>query len=313
MPAFNASRTLCEAVDSVLNQTFADLELIICNDASTDHTPSLLNSYHDKRLKVIHNDINCGAGISRDNAIEQAKGDWISFIDADDAWTPDRLQVLLDATKYSDDIMVFDNILECHDTPSGMIPWKPIRGSKPFGIRIHNEITYVSFNNYITSRRLLIKPVVPRNFICSKSIRHGKRPESMEPVEDTDYFLKLLIQGIRLCYIHKPMYLYRITPFSAISQTKRHIMMKMTLEKAKKSFREDSVEIKAIERKISMVNRDIDYKSFIDSLKNSTFTKALRATVKSPWILHEFLQRAAEDGLYHAHRIIHGGKARGQK
>lgn len=313
MPAYNAERTITEAVNSVLNQTFSDLELIICDDASTDHTASLLNSYHEKRLKVIHNEINCGAGVSRDNAIEQAKGDWIAFIDADDAWTPDRLEVLLNAVKHSDDMMVFDNILECHDTPSGMVPWKPIRGSKPFGIRLHNEITYIPFNNFITSRRLLIKPLVPRRFIYSKSIRHGKRPESMEPVEDTDFFLKLIVHGMGLYYVHRPMYLYRITPFSAISQTKRHVMMITVLESAHKQFTKHSTEQKALEHKLFLVKRDAEYMAFISILKRKSFGKAFSIVVKAPRIMLKFIQHATEDAFYHTHRILHGAQARGQK
>src|SRR5512136_1039319 len=123
MPVYNGARTLMEAVNSVLKQTYSDFELIICNDASTDETENILNSITDDRVRVIHNRQNLGEGPTRDRAIEVGRGVWLAVIDADDAWAPERLEVMLQETEGSTDMMVFDDILRCHDTPSGMVPW----------------------------------------------------------------------------------------------------------------------------------------------------------------------------------------------
>ena len=133
MPVYNGARTLRESVDSVLAQTFRDFELIICNDASTDNTGIILEKIVDERVRVIHNESNLGEGSARDRAIESASGVWLAFIDADDAWAPERLETLLNQTDASPNKMMFDDILECHDTAHGMVPWNVLRGKYAFG------------------------------------------------------------------------------------------------------------------------------------------------------------------------------------
>ncbi|MGH8224077.1 MAG: glycosyltransferase family 2 protein, partial [Woeseiaceae bacterium] len=118
MPARNAARTIGEAMRSVLAQSCADLELIVCDDASTDDTRRVAASVADDRVRILEQARNAGPGAARDRAIEAARGEWIAVIDADDAWAPDRLQRLLDAAGADGRRMVFDDILVCHDAPS---------------------------------------------------------------------------------------------------------------------------------------------------------------------------------------------------
>ena len=133
MPVYNGARTLRQSVDSVLAQTFDDLELIICNDASTDETRKILKNIDDVRVRVVHNASNVGEGPARDRAIELARGMILAVIDGDDTWTPDRLETLLCEWDPSQKTMIFDDIMECHDTPSGMVPWHTLRGKYAFG------------------------------------------------------------------------------------------------------------------------------------------------------------------------------------
>lgn len=94
VPAFNAERTIEAAVESVLAQTHSDFELIVCDDASADKTPDIVLSYADERVRLVKNTRNLGEGSSRDKAIAAAHGEWIAVLDADDAWSPDRLEKL---------------------------------------------------------------------------------------------------------------------------------------------------------------------------------------------------------------------------
>src|SRR5580692_6545060 len=93
MPAFNSARFLPAAISSVLEQTYADFEFIIVDDGSTDETPLILNSYanQDSRIKIITHP-NMGMGRSLNDAMSQAKGNWIARIDADDVMMPQRLE-----------------------------------------------------------------------------------------------------------------------------------------------------------------------------------------------------------------------------
>lgn len=306
MPAFNASRTLREAVDSILKQTFPDLELIVCNDASTDKTSAILSNIPDKRLKVLNNDFNMGPGLSRDKSIAFSKGEMIAVVDADDTWVPERLQVLLDVSKNEPDAMVFDDILECHDTPSGMIPWKTLRGKTAFGGNGMDSVD-VPVEQFVCLKRLLIKPIIPASFIK----KHGVKHSSLRFAEDTEFFLKLISKGLTLKYVPFPMYHYRITPGSASANQERTSMMLKVLMQSFDDFQNNPARCMAFKRKIEILSREEKYMSFIHCLKNNDIRKALYEFIKAPWLMAAFIRRSAEDCSYHIHRIRHRGKTRG--
>lgn len=95
MPTYNCSKYLSESIDSILNQTYKNVELVITDDNSTDEaTISILHHYmeKDKRLNVLFLDSNEGPGYSRNKSIERANGRYIAFCDSDDRWFPDKLE-----------------------------------------------------------------------------------------------------------------------------------------------------------------------------------------------------------------------------
>lgn len=310
MPAYNAERTLGEAVESILAQTFRDFEFIICNDASTDKTRSVLKNITDKRVRIIHNDTNIGPGPSRDRAIEIACGRWLAFIDADDAWAPERLETLLYQTDASPNKMIFDDILECHDTAHGMVPWHNLRGKYAFSDN-HSGIVDVPLDLFVCSKRLLIKPLVPAAFVKNNCIRHRSRPDSKEPVEDTDFFLQLMALGLGIRYIPKPMYLYRITPGSASGLTKRNVMMREVLENAISQFENAPAVQAALQKKIARVVRAEYYNPFVWALKKMQLRNAFLLAYRTPWVIPEFFRRIRHSLVYQAHRILNRGRMRG--
>jgi glycosyltransferase involved in cell wall biosynthesis len=96
IPAYNAERTILNTIVSVQQQTFSDFELIVINDGSTDRTLEILATIEESRLKVFSYS-NGGLPVARNRGIAQATGDYISFIDADDLWTSDKLELQLTA------------------------------------------------------------------------------------------------------------------------------------------------------------------------------------------------------------------------
>lgn len=85
VPIYNVSKYLCECVDSILSQTYRNLEIILVDDGSTDDCPKLCDSYaqKDNRIKVVHQD-NQGLSAARNNGFKASKGSYIAFVDADD-------------------------------------------------------------------------------------------------------------------------------------------------------------------------------------------------------------------------------------
>lgn len=93
MPAYNASSYIAEAIESVLNQSYQDFELIIIDDGSTDATREIIDSYaHDTRIICFQNERNEGLVSVRNRAIKIANGEYLAWLDSDDVSTPSRLE-----------------------------------------------------------------------------------------------------------------------------------------------------------------------------------------------------------------------------
>lgn len=95
MPTYNASEFLADSIDSVLNQTYRNIELLIADDNSSDlKTIDILKHYEkkDPRVKVFYQKKNLGPGVARNVCIENAQGRYIAFCDSDDRWTCDKLE-----------------------------------------------------------------------------------------------------------------------------------------------------------------------------------------------------------------------------
>ena len=95
MPTYNGEEFIAESIDSILNQTYKNLELLITDDNSTSQAfLDLLDSYAEKdnRIKIFHLDKNYGPGVARNNSIKKAKGRYIAFCDSDDCWVPKKLE-----------------------------------------------------------------------------------------------------------------------------------------------------------------------------------------------------------------------------
>lgn len=93
MPVYNAGQYLRESIESILNQTETDFELLIVNDGSTDESENIILSYHDPRIKYFKKS-NGGESSARNMALREAQGDFIVFQDADDVSLPHRLETL---------------------------------------------------------------------------------------------------------------------------------------------------------------------------------------------------------------------------
>lgn len=98
VPVYNTQEYLRQCIESILAQTYRDIEVILVNDGSTDESPSICEQYalKDSRIKVIHQK-NQGQASARNHALELAKGEWISFVDSDDMIHPQMLELLYNA------------------------------------------------------------------------------------------------------------------------------------------------------------------------------------------------------------------------
>ncbi len=203
IPVYNGERTIIETINSVQKQTFSDFELIVINDGSTDGTLRLLNEIKDSRLKVFSYS-NGGLSESRNRGITHAKGEFITFLDADDLWTDDKLELQLQALQknpeagvaYSWTYFMEENGEYCHT-------------DKPLFFE-GNVLANLLTNNFIASGS---NPLISKQAIESV----GKFDTSLPAVEDWDYWLRLAAKW-QFAVVPKPQVFYRLSSSSMSSK-----------------------------------------------------------------------------------------------
>lgn len=109
MAAYNAEKTIELAIESVLNQTYSNFELLVINDCSKDGTAKLVEAFSakDNRVRLISNEKNSGVSFTRKHGLEESNGSWIAILDSDDAWAPDKLEKQIKLQKRTNADLLF--------------------------------------------------------------------------------------------------------------------------------------------------------------------------------------------------------------
>lgn len=118
MPSYNGARHLAASIESILNQTYKDLELLITDDHSNDEqTLNILKRYseQDKRVNVLYLDSNHGPGYARNKSIERAKGRYIAFCDSDDRWFSEKIEKQIAFMHEHDCALCYASYIICND------------------------------------------------------------------------------------------------------------------------------------------------------------------------------------------------------
>lgn len=117
MPAYNASRYIIKPIESVINQTHDNWELVIVDDCSTDNTVDVIRNYQkkDSRIQLYQLEQNSGAAVARNHGIEKATGDYLAFLDSDDLWTHEKLEKQLKFMLTNDYLFTSTNYVEISD------------------------------------------------------------------------------------------------------------------------------------------------------------------------------------------------------
>ena len=139
MPSYNTGKYIVESIQSVLAQSYTNWELLIVDDCSTDNTDEVVLPFlEDKRIKYFRNSVNCGAAVSRNSALREAKGRWIAFLDSDDLWQPQKLEKQIRFMEENGYHFSYTNYSEIDET--GLSNGRVITGPR--------KITKTGFYNY---------------------------------------------------------------------------------------------------------------------------------------------------------------------
>lgn len=121
IPLYNKEQSIASTLQTVLKQTYQDFEIVIVNDGSTDHSVEEVTKVLDSRIRLIHQS-NAGVSAARNRGIEEAKGEYIAFLDADDVWKPDYLKTQYELTLKYPGCSVFASNYEFKDTQGKVTP-----------------------------------------------------------------------------------------------------------------------------------------------------------------------------------------------
>lgn len=186
MPVYNVKQYVLESIESVLSQTYPNIELIIVDDASTDGTYELVaeNYMLDERVKLFKNDVNSKIVVTLNKALSYAKGEYIARIDGDDIAHPDRVQRQIDYLE---------------DNPEVDLVGCSLEGIDEFG----NHLNYSYFPEDFSCLRKISKYSTPVSHIwlARKSVYDSLGGYRFSSVEDYDFLLRMLTRGMRFSNI----------------------------------------------------------------------------------------------------------------
>ena len=296
VPAFNSERTIRQAIDSALNQTHPRLEVIVCDDASTDGTAQVVASIHDERVILLRNQANRGPGPARDRAIAEARGEYIAMLDADDAWLESRIETLIAESNAGE--IVFDDLMLCHDVGDRMLPSVPVHGTKAFGS--HGMATIVTLPCFLASDRLVIQPIIPTSHIRRLNLKHSGRRFG----EDAEFYINLALDGIPFRYVPRPLYLYRVTPGSLTADpASTGAMQRMLLQFLESPDLPDDIRGALID-KITRVDLDSCAHALARQLRNGRIFSASALIARNPRVIGRIIERFPRYLKYEIHRQV---------
>lgn len=256
VPVYNVEKYLSKCLDSLINQTLKDIEIILVNDGSPDNSQSIIDEYKkkDKRIKSIIKE-NGGQGSARNLGLTKAKGEYISYIDSDDWIDSNMLEEMYNCAKEKDlDIVIcgYNNIF----------------GDRIEEVLVPDNLINDTLSNKNSKIFNIISPcskIYKREYLLNSKVLFE---ENKVWYEDFAYSVKLLATTSKIGIVNKAMYNYLIRPNSTMNNTKilKNLDILLAVDdivaymKGKKIYKEyyDEVEYMAIENiLISTITRII--------------------------------------------------------
>ena len=191
LPIYNSEKYIKDSLESILNQTYKKLEIILINDCSTDRTKELIDGYKDNRIKIINNEANMGISRSLNKGISLAKGVYIARMDSDDICIPTRIKEQVNLLKNNPEIDICGSFVKTFGI-SNRISVYPITSEE---IRINLMFGCSMAHPTIMFRRRIIN-----DYIYSENSK----------VEDYKLWVDLSQKGFKLYNLPKPLLNYRV-------------------------------------------------------------------------------------------------------
>jgi glycosyltransferase involved in cell wall biosynthesis len=195
IPAYNSERFIGDTISSILNQTFQDFEIIVVDDGSTDGTPQVIQSFGE-RVRLISQK-NKGGTAARNTGVEEAVGEYISFLDHDDLFLPEKLQLQVD-------------FLDGHREFAGVFGWAKIFDETGKTVLKNNQPVESELNldsMLVYNRIMSFSQVMLRREVFDKV---GKLDPRFHIASDYEFWLRMLAAGLTLTSLETFLVSYRV-------------------------------------------------------------------------------------------------------
>jgi glycosyltransferase involved in cell wall biosynthesis len=204
IPVYNSSRFLKRCIESALNQTWKEKEVIIVNDGSSDESLAIAKQFEKQGVIVIDQE-NKGASAARNQGLALAKGEWIQFLDADDFLREDKIETQLKSLKNEKEIGVCKTVHFIEDDWLNGVPdddrfyQENLNDPLRFLIKLYGGFDYWS------------GMIQPNAFLVSRSIidQAGKWNEELSLDDDGEFFCRVVLQANKIVYSAEAMNFYR--------------------------------------------------------------------------------------------------------
>jgi glycosyltransferase involved in cell wall biosynthesis len=203
IPTYNRADVLQRAMDSVLEQTVRDLELVVVDDGSTDDTQAVVESYDDDRVRYVAHETNRGANVARNTGIEAAEGRYVAFLDSDDEWHPRKLEAQLQRLRSAEWVAAYCDTTTQVEDASGrfqrhvadLLAAADAEGMVEGGERLRGEILADN-----------VQPAAGSTLVVETAVARavGGFDEELDRFQDPEFVLRILGEG-PLAYVDEPL------------------------------------------------------------------------------------------------------------
>jgi glycosyltransferase involved in cell wall biosynthesis len=286
IPVHNGALYIERAVRSVLNQTWADLEVIVVDDASVDDTGAIVarQAREDARANVITSPVNNGPAASRNLGIAAARGRWIAILDADDWYAPHRLEHLLclGESAYAD--AVCDDLMLIEQADGKTIG--PMFGTDRLPPVLDGaSFVAASMPDPERPRRGsgFLKPILRQAFLS----RHGLAyDEKMRFSEDYAFYLSVLLAGARWITSPEPTYFYAVRGDSLTARHDGQDLMRLcAVDRAALAMADDVSFERALRRHLISTEKRAAWARFVELYKRRQVSALLQTATDSGHVL----------------------------
>jgi glycosyltransferase involved in cell wall biosynthesis len=208
MPAYNCEKFIRIAIDSMLEQTYSNFELLIADDASFDRTKEIIDSYLDPRIKRFHNETNLGYLQASNKLFEKCTGTYVSFQDADDFSDPTRMEKLVSFLENNRDISVVSSDINRLDKDGNIL-------SRSHFPQSHEDIfrDFLGYRTVMAGSAMMLRAEVVTDI--------GTYDLYFDRIGYEDfYWFSKIIQKYQVACIGEPLYNYRSNP-NSVTKTQK--------------------------------------------------------------------------------------------